>query len=297
MNDRLKNLRAEVRKRRSAVTAKENRIKRNTGVDVKDTPLDPRRPTNVVAKYNEPQLRKYLNELNAFMARDNGFVAGANHTPIPKRDWLEYKRIEKKYNDIGAKHFADLAHHEIPFSDNMTVADREKLMVPDSKRAQGEIVHRPYGTIERKASNIKDAAALMKLKNRLEDKLNTDYLPKQIAAGREQLKAMLKSVGDGTLNARADKLSDSQFNILWNYTGFPTSISTITESGGHRSKAAKGTGQNEEYMTGVKEDYSSDIREFFDWAESLPEKGTERTTATARKKTTRSKAKRTRRRA
>lgn len=280
----LDGLRSEVRKRRGQVTAKENRIKRNTGVDVRGTAADPRRPVNAVERMNTAQLNSYKRELDAFMSRSNGFVAGANNAPIAKSDWLAYKKVEREFNKVGASHFDQIANIFIPVS-GMTIAERDKLMMPDNKRAQGEVVHRPYGEVNRKAANVKSADALNKLKAAMEKKLSHDYLPSQIAAGRKQLSQMLEGMGGGdAMQADADALSDSQFNVLWNYTNFATAVSAISESGGHRSKATKAADSSDRYMAGVVEGYSDDIRKFFGWAKTIPENGPKRTASRASKK-------------
>lgn len=277
-NDNLKNLRAEVRKRRNAVTAKEARIRRNTGVDIKNTAQDPRRPINVVERYNQRQLSSYLGELNAFMSRSIGYVAGADNAPIPKADWLAYKKLEGAYNKIGAEHVAAIGDVFIPLS-GLTVSEREKLMVPNNKRAQGDIIHRPYGQLDKNAANIKSAEALAKLRKQLEKKISNDFLPAELAKGRDQLNKMLVSLGNPEFVESAKKLNNHQFNILWNYTGFAGSVSAIIPSGGSRSKAVK---ELEGYMppSKVVDDFSNDIREFFDWASSIKgggEKSTKRT--------------------
>lgn len=292
------NLRAEVRKRRGQVTAKENRIKRNTGVDIRGTVADPRRPVNEVERLNFPALKKYKRELDAFMSRSSGFVAGVNNAPIPKTEWLEYKRLERQYNQISANQFDSIKGIKLPKGlGNMTIAEREIRMVPDDKRSQGEVMHRPYAPLDRKPSRIKDAAALAKLKAALQKKMNTDYLPSQIAAARSQLAGMLTGAGHGQeLLEEANKLSDSQFNVLWNYTNFATAVSAVHES---EKRAAKRIAKYEEIMgkaatigakdnrgmAGVVEGFSSDIREFFGWAKSLPETGTERIAPGGNKKT------------
>lgn len=275
MNKSLEDLRAAVRKRRSQVTAKENRIKRNTGVDLRDTPSDPRRPVNVVRRYSARQLNAYLRELNTFMLRDNGFVAGINNTAIPKADWIAYKKIERQYNAIGQGIINAIGGILNPVN-NMTILERENSMIPKSKRAQGDVVHRPFGVEDRKPGNIKDAAALAKIRLKLEKKLKSDYLPAQIEAGRAQLSKLLVGIGeDDSLLKKAAALTDSQFNILWNYTNFATAVSAISPSGGHRSSAVIEQDSSNRYMSGVVSGYGDDIRVFFDWAKTLPETGTE----------------------
>lgn len=271
-NDKLKNLRLEVRKRRSAVTAKENRIKRNTGVDIRNTREDPRRPVNVVNRYNARQLNTYLADLNSFMSRSTGFVSGAGNVPISKSDWFNYKRLEKKFNSVGAKHFESIADIEIGPKNNMSIRDRDKLMVPDHKRAQGEIVHRPYGEIDRKSTNIKGAEALAKLSKQLEKKLAKNFLPEALNAGRKQANQMLVLIGNSDLTAKLNKLNDYQFNVLWNYTDFATGLSVVADSDSARRTNVK----EDRYQSTVVEGFSDDIRKFLGWAETVSEESAKR---------------------
>lgn len=316
MTKPIDNLRATVRKRRSAVTAKENRIKRNTGVDVRGTNLDPRLPVNAVNKMGTPQLKKYLQSLEAFMSRDNGFVAGAGNTPIPRNEWNNYKRIEKQYNSIGALIMNKIQDIKIDPM-NITIGAREKRMIPDKPMDQGEVVHRPYGFIDRKSTKIRDVDALRKLTAALEKKINMDYLPAQIATARSQAEKLLTTVGNGEFakyvrSPEANKdikrkkkkgeadaeevptLTDSQFNILWNYTHFATAVSALSDSG-KSGNTTPGDGSKDSDGR-VESGYGSDIRKFLEWARTLPETGTERIEKSATKTRTPRKAKKPRRR-
>jgi len=276
-NKRLDSLRSEVRKRRVAVTNKENRIKRTTGVDVRGTAADPRRDTKVVDRYTQRQLNSYLLELNAFMDRGNGFVAGVGNEPISKAAWTAYKKIETKYNSIGGKHLDGIGDILIKLDTEtgLTVAERNLKMVPNSQYAAGEIVHRPYSPLDRKSTRVKDEASLLKLTAALEKKIQKDYLPNQIAKGREQLTAMLATMGESaTLIAKANKLNDYQFNVLWNYTGFATSVSAVAESDKYKKRNAERS--KDKINAGVLEGYSNDIGKFFDWAKNISEEDTKR---------------------
>lgn len=263
-NDELKKLREIVRKRRSAVTAKENRIKRNTGVDVRGTSLDPRRPLQVVDKYNRVQLSNYLNELNAFMARGVGFLSGANGSIIPKRDFLSYKKLERQVNKIGAMKFAEIADIFVPVN-GMTIRQRENTVKGEKVRGAGEIVVTPYSHIERDAADIKDLNALNKLKENLKSKTEKAYLPTQIKLAREQLDMMLDVLGNGDLKSSVDSLTDYQFDIMWNHTNFATNVSSIYFV--MQSKTVK---SEDRWHSSVIEDYSNDIRELLSWASQLP---------------------------
>jgi len=234
--DDLARLRQEVRKRRSAVTGKERRILNNTGIDIRNTTEDPRRPPSVVNKYNRAQLNNYLGKLNAFMSRGNGYIPDASGGFIRKSEWLAYKRIEKVYNEKAAGHFNKIKDIVDPYR-NKTIAEADRLYRPDSAMAQGDVSHRPLSPVNgRKAQNIKNAAALEKLKRQLEGKLDQKYLPAQITKGRQQAESMLDNAGLSDLKKAMGKLNTDQFNVLWNYWGFGTRLGQLGSSGSHRSK-------------------------------------------------------------
>lgn len=262
-NDELKRLRAMVRKRRNDVTAKENRIKRRTGVDIRNTQQDPRRPVNVVEKYNKRQLLSYFQELDSFMSRGNGFVAGAGNSAIPKQLWMEYKRLESRYNSIGAMQFKEISNIFIPTA-GMTIAQRDATIIPDKLSAQGAIVNRPYSVLDRRPNNVKDAQALQKLVKDMRRKVSEKFLPEKIKEGRKQLNDMLTTIGNNELKAKANSLTDAQFNVLWNYTNFATNVSGI-----YFQMQNKAAGSTDKWYSSVVEDWSSDIRELFDWAGTL----------------------------
>lgn len=261
-------LRDEVRKRRAAVTGKERRILNNTGIDLKNTKEDPRRSPSVVKKYNTKQLNDYLKKLNDFMARDNGYVPDSSGGFIRKSVWLKYKRIERKYNKIVVNHFNDIGGIIDPYR-GVTIREAEKLFVPESKRAQGEIRHRPYNEIERTAKNIKSADALGKLQLQLEGKLDKKYLPKQISAGRSQANMMLDNANLADFKEVIGKLSNRQFDVLWNYWGFAGRLSQIGDSGGHRSKNVREHDLKDPLSAQEKDNIAEDVKEFIDAASKL----------------------------
>lgn len=262
-------LREQVKKRRAAVTAKENRIRRNTGVEIAGTPEDPRRPPSVIAKYNARQLNNYLGDLNSFMSRGNGYIADASGGFIRKSSWLAYKRVERANNALAKAEFESFADVHDPVR-NMTVREAEVLFTPDSKRAQGDIRHRPYSVVDRKPENIKNAAALDKLKKQLDGKLAPGYLPKAIKASRRQAGMMMDNAGVSDLKKVMAKLSDSQFNLLWNYTGFAGRLAQIGESGGHRSKTVRDEEKHDPMSSQEKNSIREDIKNILTEAHKIP---------------------------
>lgn len=264
-NEDVERLRAQVRKRRSAVTSKIWRIRKNTGVDISGHSDDPRRPANAIKRYNKPQLNAYLRELNNFMSRDVGYVAGADNTPISKKLWNRYKRLERRYNRIGDEHFDRIADMFIPAA-GITIRQRENLMRPDIKHAGLEDHTRPYAPVDRKARHIQSPKALEKLIKTLEEKTKSGYNEKRIADAKIQAKKMLTLAGMSGEAKEIDKLSTNQMDILWNYTNFASSISLW-----YHTKILKNQrGNDQRWYDSVMEDSENEFREFLGWGRTLP---------------------------
>ena len=266
VNNDIKALRNLVRKRRAAVTAKETRIEKNTGINIKGTKEDPRLPPSVVDRYTRTQLNSYLGRLNAFMSRSNGYIADASGSLIKRSEWESYTGVERRYNAIAKKDFDKIKNLLDPIS-GVKISDREKIMNPDSKRAQGDVIHRPFSEVHRKPQNIKNEKSLVILRKSLEKKLAKNYLPKQIASQRRQARDMAKNAG---IKIDFASLSDLQFNALWNYTGFATRLGQIGSSGSHRSKNVR-EGDSKDRMNaqdkdGIAEDVQSIVDKAKNWS-------------------------------
>lgn len=263
MND-LDRLRDEARKRRAAVSAKISRIRRNTGVDLANTEADPRRQPTAVKRYTRTQLSNYIAELNAFTARDNGYIGGARGTVISKKSWAEYKRLERQYNQLGAKRLAEVGQIVLP--GGMTIENRE-AMLPQKVRASGSPMNRLYEVVAREARQVNGQKALDKLIKSLEKKLSKNYVKTGIADARSQFKDMAKLIGDPSLTKAAAKLTDYQFDTLWNYTNFVATFSMKYEV----IRMAMANEKVDPAFHHVAEDYAGDARQLLEWAGFLPE--------------------------
>jgi len=258
-------LRALVRKRRAAVSGKERRILNTTGIEIAGTREDPRRPPSVVKKYNTTQLNNYLSELNAFMMRGNGYVPDSSGGFIRKSDWLSYKRSERKFNKIVAAHFEQIGDIK-DITRGVTIREAEKLFVPESKRAAGELRHRPYNEVNRNPKNIKSAEALKKLQDQIEGKSTPAFLAKALDAGRKQAGQMMDNAGVSELKEALSHLNNQQFDVLWNYWGFAHRLGQIGSSGGQRSKNVD---RHDPLDAQEKDNIREDIGTFIDEASKL----------------------------
>lgn len=273
----LDRLRAEVKKRRAQVTKKIGRIRREYGANVGGTNFDPRRDPKTVAKYNRNQLNAYLNKLNEFQARGTAFVAGSGGIPIQKSKWLNYKRLENQYNQLGDIHQNKVADIFIPTA-GMTIKQRQAMIHPT---AVGEVVNAPYSKISRSPFNITSAESLDALTADISKKLTKEYLPSKIKEAREQLSEMLDVIGAPDLEEKANSLTDEQFDMLWNYTNFATAISMR-----YSIEKMRATNGKERWHDSVIEDTTDELGELFEWAGQITP-GEETTTKSNKKNTQR----------
>lgn len=263
-NSNLERLRAEVLARHTAANRKVSRLRREKGVEVEGTSHDIRRDISKVKRYNTAQLNSYLKQLNSFTDRSTQFVAGKQGAPIPIQKWRAYEKVERKYNELVRSHDSQFGDTFVPTS-GMTIAQRAAMMTPDKVVAHGTATAKPYSVLSRKPNRIKDAEALEKLRKDVEKKLSPDYLDKRIKQSRREMRDMLKVIGAPDLQAQADKLTDYQFNILWNYGGFAEAISAsyaiVT------SKNEKGEAR---WHASMFEDRGRDAKQLLDWGGSIP---------------------------
>lgn len=260
----LDRLRDEVIRRRRAATKKISRMRRSKGVDISGTNLDPRRSIKTIGHYNRKQLNAYLRVINNFQSRKVGFVAGVEGTPIPKSQWEHYKRLERQYNAIGDRHISRIGDIQVPTT-GLTIKERDATVRPDSKRAQGEVSHRPFSRVDRNPNNVNGTDALNRLTKDLQKKLDKKFLPKELRKARKQVKDMLNTIGNNEYIKDVKDLSDYQFDILWNYTPFANNTSLA-----YTVIKMKATGSKDKWYSSVVEDQSSDIGEFLKWAKTLP---------------------------
>lgn len=265
MNE-LDRLRQEVRATRGRVTAKIARIRRNTGVDVGGTIEDPRRPLAVVKKYNTAQLHSYLNKLEAFQSRSVGFVPGAQNVPIPKAKWAEYKRLETRYNATGRKADKLVENAFIPTA-GMTIKQYQSTIHPT---AMGDSANRPYSQVDRKSTQVKSVDALARLTRDMRRKLSPNFFPGEIKKSRREMNQMFDVIGASHLKAKAARLTEHQFNTVWNYTNIARAISHM-----YAIQQMINANAKERWHNSVLEDQENDIGELLDFGLSQPKTATE----------------------
>lgn len=260
----LDRLRAEAKRRRAAATKKIARMRREKGVDITGTQYDPRRNAKLLDKYNSTQVRAYLRALDAFQSRNVGYVAGAGGVPLPKTAWQRYKSIENKFNKLGRKNAEGIDNVKLP-GRGMTVRERKDTIVPTRKSAAGDAANTPFYNKNLSPESVKSVAALERLMRSFQKKLDPKYLPQAIRKARRQANEMMDAAGFGGFKSRLKRLSQHQFDSLWNHSDFATRASQYYESWLKRMG-----GNVERYQDGFEENAAFDLEELIEWAETLP---------------------------
>lgn len=256
----LERLRAEVRKAQRAATNKVSRLKVQ-GIDIWRTAADPRRDPRKAKRYNRKQLQAYLNELNTFRSRETRFERPRANVGADAQ-WKVYKRLEHRYNVIARREAAKVDQVTLPGQD-ATLGARMRELRSQVLRTSGERVR--FEGIRRRREDLHSDSAIPKLIVDMQRRVNPRYQEVQLANQRANARKLLDQ-SDGVTRGEKTmmgRLTPYQFNLLWNYTEFPTLISSR-----YRSQSA-GTAV-EEALT--SEDSSSDIRELLTWAAEQEER-------------------------
>lgn len=216
-------LRQELRKRRSAVTNKIGRIRRETGAEVSGTEFDPRKAVGHEKRLNGRQLKSEIARLNEFMARGNQFVSGVDAQPLPRNRW-NVLQAKIRENNARALAHEDAVSAYPSLNPHETVGQaKDKLFRPTYKqrrRMQGSGGSGPYNTFDYSSGDINGAAALEVLIKDFSTKLRPDYVKKKVAQGKHNAIEALKKMGDLELIEQVAELSEHQFDVLWHDTRF-----------------------------------------------------------------------------
>lgn len=257
---------AQVRQLQRRASNKVSRIRTVNGIEIGGTDHDVRRDPKKTKNYNKTQLRSFIGKLENFNSRSNNFVQGAEGAVIPKKQWNEYKAVERKYNSIGQrinnsvlKTVMPKGSETVPGS-GMTIKQRRNTLKPDNPRSAGAAVAGPYAEIDRKPSRVKSSAALAKLTEALKKKIDPTHLDRELKRGRKEMRQMLIEIGAADLLKEARKLTDEQFNVVWNETNFADAISTLYY---HYKNKNSQTDQNTRAAN--LEDYRDDAKSIIEW--------------------------------
>lgn len=216
-------LRADVARKRRLATRKISRLKQQKGVYVSGTSADPRRDASGERRATSRELRAYSRQLSKFLDRKTQYVGDSSGRPVPAEKWKQYKSQEAAYNDKVHRYFESVADVKLPNGE--TVREYMAKTTPDHRQAGNAAVNAPYDPTVRQPKNIASKESLDKLTESMKKRNSADYFAKQNQMSKAQFKQMVEVINEPALSDAVDSLTDKQFAVLWNYTGFATGVS------------------------------------------------------------------------
>lgn len=262
MAKNIQSLREEALKRHKAASRKISRLRREKGVEVAGTEYDPRVDVTKIKRYNSKQLSAYIDRLNGFTRRTVQYVPDYRKRPIRARQWQGYQTAEAQYNSYVQERFRKVRDIRLP--EGMTVAERMAVRTPTHPVMNQEAVNAPYRRLSRKSTSMYGADKVAARERALRFKSSDAGRRYDLAKARDILRQWIDVTGDESMASAVAKLSDAQFEFLWNYTDFADSASLRYQA----AQAELRPGSSPKFvaaLVGIGEDEKSNAHRLAQW--------------------------------
>lgn len=211
--------RAELIAQRRRATTKIARMAKVHGADVAGTKLDPRLPASEVKQMNSRQLTAYQKRLDTFMDRSTGFVGAAL---LPIDEVRRYLKVEGRFNKVATPLYE--AYKGLPGPGGQQTVEQRDALMAGRPRMATDASNRPLSPVNRDPRNIASLKGLRKLTKQLESKIKPGSYERNVKKGRKQANQMLKQIGDKNLTRQIRKLTDREFDFLFNFHGMANDL-------------------------------------------------------------------------
>ena len=264
MADDLESIRADIARLRKLTTKKISRTKRAKDALLSGTQFDPRRAPKAEKRYTKRQAEAYRQVLQGFLSRSTQFVGGAGGYVMKKQQWDAYKKLEQQYNNRVNQKFDKVSGIQLPQGE--TIASRMARRTPPHPQMAYEAFHSPYNPPERSPKAVQSDKALRKLMDKMAEKANPRYEKDSIEKNRHQFLGMADRLGDDALVEKVKKLTDEQFNVLWNFSEMPYDMSLWYET---QKLVDDGNTKHPLVTSGAAESAKREYGKLVDWASKL----------------------------
>jgi hypothetical protein len=255
-------LRIEVARLRRAATRKISRIKTIHGARVSGTEFDPRRSAGSHSQYTSKQLSAYRERLQEYLSRQNQFVPDALRRPVPRAEFMEYKRAEQQYRESAGQVFDRIKDVELPSGE--TIVQRLAKMDVLHKQMHNPSVNMIFDPHTREAMDITSRDAMRKLTKSMKRDSSPASIRRKINQARQQFAQMMDTINMPELYAATKSLNNNQFVALWNYRGFASVVSFAYEMAKKMLSP-----KDESWGHQQLRDQMMDAMEMVDWARQL----------------------------
>ena len=223
--EELINLRKAAIKSESLVTRKIKRMASgDNGIDITGMEYDPRVGKGTISRMSGDRLKKLLEKQAYFRRGHVGYYRGARGTIVTRQAYRNYVNSVRKINNS-----VELEQHK--YDDvfikpmGMTVKERRAAMTPshpvhDTEAYDGMKKLKIYSPTQLMGT---EGAKMIALRN---DDIRRQYQSRELVSkARGYMNQMMDIIGDETVRAQFNSLSDEQFWFIWAYTDFPEELS------------------------------------------------------------------------
>lgn len=264
--DRLESLRAEALRRHKAATRKISRLNKEVGVIVSGSRHDPRRDRRKIGRYNEKQLKAYIDTLNSFIDRKIQFVPDANRDPLPRQQFNELKDTFKKLRDRGMRTLSEVGDLKLPGTD-MTVLEWNRHMKSMREGMRSPDAVSPFEIPKNFSSRaLMGEKALKKMLKTMKGRLDDDFEKRLTKKHRESARKMLKDVGLEDVADKLDQMSDKKFRLIFHYSPFIDKVKLKYENVRAMLKAPD---KSHAFRNAQNAMMDSGIYEYISWADKI----------------------------
>lgn len=229
-----KEILALVKARHRSAVNKVSRLKNQGGVKIAGTTHDVRRDLKKVENYNTPQLKSYLSKLESFNDRSTRFIGDAHGRVLDPAKWAIYKERERAVKRKEAKEYARIKDVRLPepgtarkSKKTETIDQRNQRILPTRRAGKNRTTNSPFNSPVRKPNQIKSAKSLDVMAEAMAKRLAGDYKSGEIKEQRRIFNDMLDVIGNDKLKKSVGKLTDREFDVMWNHTSMPDDVVDI----------------------------------------------------------------------
>ena len=230
------------------------------GADIRGTKYDPIGKSSV-GRVTLKNAAKELERLSEFNNSDSvWYYSDKKGNPISAKDVRRYREAVKRYNaDIDA-YEKSVSGTKLPYMGDVTVGD----WIRDFRPSRAYLPGGSHYALERmnpdkRTVNFESAEAMREKTSKVLDSLTKEAKQKKLTAAKQQIAAMLDTIGDPELYDILTEIPDDVLWLMWTVNGdFANQLSLIYEAAKEGYYDRKRAGQDlwyddvEEASSGIK---------------------------------------------
>lgn len=175
-------------------------------------------PFESIDPSNTRKLNSYYNRLEKFISRQTRYVAGNDGTPIPYKDYRDFRRLERKWNKQHDKFWTDFAPK--PFITSKGESETSMGMMSLISDAPGTPFRSITTVKQTEASKLKGEPELKRRMKNMQKELSPGYEARRIKQLRKNMLKHIEQFNEPELAKKIRGLTNVQLQALKNRTDF-----------------------------------------------------------------------------